>query len=173
MDALCRTGVATVAADARLRDIVVSYTSPHYRAIVEGDPQALSQAVLALCSNAVKFSDDQSTVDVSLTCTPSHVEVTVKDSGIGLPAAALTRIFEPFWQADPSPTRTRGGLGLGLTTARYVTALHGGSVSAYSEGTGRGAAFRMTLPRAKESPTSPVVPFGAAEDTRLNHRASG
>src|SRR5262249_3864771 len=76
-----------------------------------------------------------------------HVRLTVSDDGAGIAPAALPRLFERFWQADTSITRTEGGLGLGLAVGRHLVELHGGAVAAESAGVGRGAPFSVMLPR--------------------------
>ena len=74
------------------------------------------------------------------------------DTGAGIPAEMLSRIFEPFEQVDASMTRRHGGLGLGLAIARQIVVAHGGSIEAHSEGAGRGASFTVTLPAIDPPP---------------------
>jgi signal transduction histidine kinase len=81
-----------------------------------------------------------------VTTTPSQVEIRVTDSGQGMDPSQLERVFEPFWQADTTYTRTHGGLGLGLAIVRHLVAAHGGSVRAVSDGPGLGSAFVVELP---------------------------
>ena len=76
----------------------------------------------------------------------SHVEVTVSDTGIGIPPEFLPHVFERFRQADAGITRERGGLGLGLAIARQLVEMHGGTIDASSGGVGQGATFRVKLP---------------------------
>jgi PAS domain S-box-containing protein len=113
---------------------------------VWGDPDRLQQVVWNLLSNAVKFTARNGWVQVRLARVRSHVEISVQDTGAGIAADFLAHVFEPFRQADGTPTRMHGGLGLGLAIVRHLTELHGGRVSASSEGPGRGATFTVELP---------------------------
>ncbi len=113
---------------------------------VSGDPERLQQAVWNLVANAVKFTRRGGRVDVALQKERDAVRLTVRDDGIGIAPASLPRLFERFWQSDTSSTRKHGGLGLGLAVVRHMVELHGGTVTAESEGEGRGAIFTVTLP---------------------------
>jgi PAS domain S-box-containing protein len=113
---------------------------------VWGDPDRLQQIVWNLLSNAVKFTVRNGQVQVRLRRSNSNVEIVVQDTGAGIAPEFLGHVFEPFRQADATPTRVHGGLGLGLAIVRHLTELHGGRVSASSEGLGRGATFVVELP---------------------------
>jgi len=113
--------------------------------MVNGDPDRLRQAFWNLLSNAAKFTPSGS-VEVRAWREGRHVRVDIEDTGIGISAVALPRVFERFWQADSTHTREQGGLGLGLSLVRYFVELHGGHITAHSEGVGRGARFEITLP---------------------------
>ncbi|HEX2676111.1 MAG TPA: ATP-binding protein, partial [Polyangiales bacterium] len=113
---------------------------------IAGDPARLQQVVWNLLSNAVKFSPADSTVHVRLERDGVNGKITVSDSGAGIRADFLPYLFDRFRQADASTTRRFGGLGLGLTIVKQLVDLHGGHVSAQSEGEGRGATFSVTLP---------------------------
>jgi CheY-like chemotaxis protein len=93
-------------------------------------------------------------VEVRLARRDAQVEVSVRDSGIGISREFLPHVFDRFRQADSSRTRAHGGLGLGLAIVRHLVELHGGTVSAESEGEGRGATFTVRLPRASEAATT-------------------
>jgi PAS domain S-box-containing protein len=114
--------------------------------VVSGDPERLQQVLWNLLSNAVKFTGRGGKVQVRLERVNSHVEVTVVDTGVGIPADFLPHVFERFRQADAGMNRARGGLGLGLAIARHLVELQGGRIFAESDGPGRGAAFRVELP---------------------------
>lgn len=119
-----------------------------------GDPNRLQQIVWNLLNNAVKFTPKGGSVDVVVQRVSSQLEVRVHDSGIGISPAFLPHLFERFRQADSSTTRKYGGLGLGLSIVKQLVELHGGSVTADSEGEGRGATFTVSLPvRAVREPT--------------------
>lgn len=114
--------------------------------LVLGDADRLRQVFWNLLSNAVKFSDKGGVVEVSIGRAESMLELKVKDHGQGVDPQFLPRIFDRFSQEDDSDTRAHGGLGLGLSIARHLVELHGGSLHAHSEGKGRGATFTVRLP---------------------------
>jgi PAS domain S-box-containing protein len=113
---------------------------------VSGDPDRLQQVIWNLLSNAIKFTPKEGRVQITLGRVNSHLEVSISDTGQGIGAEFLPFVFDRFRQADPTPTRAHGGLGLGLAIVRHLVELHGGSVKAESEGAGRGATFIITLP---------------------------
>jgi PAS domain S-box-containing protein len=113
---------------------------------VEGDPARLHQVLVNLLSNAVKFTPEGGSVRVETHEKPGCAEVSVADTGVGIDAEFLPRVFERFSQADTSTTRKHGGLGIGLALVRHLTELHGGQVRAESEGPGKGSAFIVELP---------------------------
>ena len=113
---------------------------------VVGDPDRLQQVVWNLLMNAVKFTPRNGRVQLYLRRVTSHVEIVVSDDGPGIPPEVLPFIFEPFRQGDSSSTRAHSGLGLGLALVRHLVDLHGGSVTAQSDGAGKGATFVVRLP---------------------------
>ena len=113
---------------------------------LRGDPDRLQQVVGNLLSNAVKFTSSGGRITVSLRDVEGYSELVVSDTGQGIAPELLPHIFDRFRQGDSSSTRQSGGLGLGLTLVREIVALHGGSVSASSAGTGAGASFVVRLP---------------------------
>ena len=113
---------------------------------VSGDPDRLQQIIWNLLSNAVKFTPRDGRVDIDVAPVDGHVEIVVRDTGQGIPADVLPFVFDRFRQGDSSSTRAHGGLGLGLALVRHLTELHGGTVTASSEGAGRGATFVVRLP---------------------------
>jgi PAS domain S-box-containing protein len=113
---------------------------------VSGDPNRLQQIAWNLLSNAVKFTPRGGKVQVVLKRVNSHIEMTVTDSGQGITAEFLPFIFERFRQADATTTRRHGGLGLGLSIAKQLIDLHGGSIEAKSPGEGQGSTFIVRLP---------------------------
>jgi PAS domain S-box-containing protein len=132
------------AADARgvrIETVLDPQASP-----ISGDPDRLQQVLWNLLSNAVKFTNRGGKVQVRLARVNSHVEVTVSDTGVGIPPEFLPHVFERFRQADAGIARERGGLGLGLSIARQLTEMHGGTIEASSGGIGRGATFSVKLP---------------------------
>ena len=115
-------------------------------ALVSGDPDRLQQVVWNLLSNAVKFTPRGGSVSVRLARAGGHAEVEVSDTGRGISPDFLPYVFERFRQADGRITREHGGLGLGLSIARHLVELHGGTITAESAGEGHGATFRFSLP---------------------------
>jgi signal transduction histidine kinase/ActR/RegA family two-component response regulator len=146
--AVVRNAIETVkpAADAkgiRIRPVLDPAAGP-----VSGDPNRLQQVFWNLLNNAVKFTPKGGSVQVVLQRINSHLEVSVVDSGEGIPEEFLPHVFDRFRQADATTTRRHGGLGLGLAIVRQLVELHGGSVRALSEGRGKGATFLVALPLA-------------------------
>ena len=116
-----------------------------------GDPDRIAKAVEHLISNAVKFTPAGGLIDVQVVPVHDGIELRVQDSGVGIKEQSLQHLFTPFWQGDRSGARARAGLGIGLAIVRHIVTLHGGTVSAASEGTGRGAAITIHLPAVEGS----------------------
>lgn len=114
--------------------------------LIAGDPERIQQALWNLLANAIKFTPKNGRVQVRLERVNSHVEITVSDTGQGIDRDFLEYVFDRFRQADSSKTRKHGGLGLGLSIARHLVELHGGSLHAFSEGAGKGSTFTIKLP---------------------------
>jgi len=122
---------------------------PHFNApdvIVRADVERLQQVFWNLLANAVKFTPAHGTIDIHLQRDDGLAEVRIEDSGPGVPAEFLPRIFERFSQADGSSTRKHGGLGLGLAIVRHLVELHGGTVSARNRDGHGGAVLTVSLP---------------------------
>ncbi len=115
-------------------------------AVVSGDANRLQQVFWNLLSNAVKFTPAGGKVTLSLRQLASEVELEITDTGQGIDPGFLPFVFDRFRQADSTSTRQHGGLGLGLAIARQLIEIHGGNISAASDGEGKGAAFRLRLP---------------------------
>ncbi len=131
-------------ADARRIQLV---TEIHVeRTMVPGDPNRLQQVFSNVLSNAVKFTNENGRITVSLDTTDRRARVQIKDTGIGIQPEFLPRMFEPYVQADSSTTRSYPGLGLGLAIVRHIVNLHGGDIRAESSGPGQGTTFTITLP---------------------------
>lgn len=111
-----------------------------------GDADRLQQVLWNLLSNAVKFTPRGGKVLIRLERVTSHCELTVSDTGQGIPPGFLPYVFDRFSQADSSSTRAHAGLGLGLGIVRHLVELHGGTVLAFSRGSGQGATFAVRLP---------------------------
>jgi signal transduction histidine kinase len=119
-------------------------------AIITADGRKLKQIIYNLLSNAIKFTPEGGMIKLSAkwvtSCEGKHIEIAVKDSGIGLKCEDLERIFRPFEQVDNSASRRYQGSGLGLTLTKRFVELHGGSIRVESEGEGEGCTFRLSLP---------------------------
>jgi signal transduction histidine kinase len=127
---------------------------------INADARRVQQIVWNLLHNAVKFTPDGGRVDVTVTRGPRWVRVCVKDTGQGITRDFLPYVFDRFRQADSSTTRGAWGLGIGLSIAKHLVELHGGSIEALSPGTGLGATFNVDFPL----PVPPVeVPTDSAK----------
>jgi two-component system, sensor histidine kinase len=115
---------------------------------VDGDRTRLAQVFANLLHNASKYSEPGGRIALAVATEGDHAAVRVRDSGIGLDARSIASIFEMFVQVDRTLTRVQAGLGVGLTLARRLVALHGGTVTAQSEGIGKGSEFTVRLPLA-------------------------
>ncbi|WP_224244205.1 hybrid sensor histidine kinase/response regulator [Hyalangium gracile] len=125
---------------------------------IMGDAARLQQVVWNLLSNAVKFTPKGGRVQVLVERRDSSVEVTVADTGRGIPQDFLPHVFERFRQAEGGTTRQAGGLGLGLSIVRHLVEAQGGTVSAASDGEGQGATFVVRLPLSVARRREPLVP---------------
>lgn len=124
----------------------LSILLPPEPVLVVADPTRLAQVIANLLNNAAKYTDPGGSI--WLTCKPSGADLTirVRDNGMGLSSEMLSRVFELFVQSERGADRAQGGLGIGLTLVRSLVEMHGGSVTAYSEGIGRGCEFVVDLP---------------------------
>jgi PAS domain S-box-containing protein len=113
---------------------------------VNADSARLQQVVWNLLTNAIKFTPKAGQVQLLLQRVNSHLELSVSDTGIGIPPSYLPNVFDRFSQKDTSTTRAFGGLGLGLAICKQLVELHGGVITAASEGEGKGATFSVQLP---------------------------
>jgi PAS domain S-box-containing protein len=125
---------------------------------VSGDPGRLQQVVWNLVSNAIKFTPRGGVVNVRLASIESQAEIRVSDTGKGISSDFLPYVFERFRQADSTSTRQHSGLGLGLAIVRHLVEMHGGTVSADSEGEGRGATFILRMPLIAGRSTGDLLP---------------
>jgi PAS domain S-box-containing protein len=126
--------------------------------IVEGDPIRLAEVFGNLFNNAAKYTDGPGLIRVTATRKEGAVVVSVRDSGIGIASEMLPRVFEMFTQLEGSHAQRQGGLGIGLTLVRSLVEMHGGSVTASSEGPGKGSEFVVRIPLADGLPMTRVEP---------------
>jgi two-component sensor histidine kinase len=133
------------------RGIALRNLRPTSAAWVDADPVRLDQVITNLLNNAAKYTPAGGRVDVTTTLEAARVVVRVHDTGVGIPIDMLSRVFEPFVQAETGRTRAFGGLGIGLTLVQRLVELQGGSVHAESPGPGAGSTFVVTLPLVESS----------------------
>jgi PAS domain S-box-containing protein len=139
----------TVRAAAEAKGIILAADFDRRPECVLGDSTRLQQVVWNLLSNAVKFTPDGGFVELKMDSDADYVRLTFRDTGKGIEPGFLPYVFDRFRQADSSSTRRHGGLGLGLAIVKDLVELHGGTITAASEGTGQGATFTVTLPRRR------------------------
>ncbi len=159
-DALATVTPAAEAKGVRVESVIDPHAGP-----VSGDPDRLRQVMWNLLSNAVKFTPRGGRIRLRLQRVDPNAEISVSDTGIGIPEEFLPHLFERFRQADSTTTRAHGGLGLGLAIARQIVELHGGTIHASSGGAGKGATFRLELPVMIVDPEAP------AKEYRIRPRA--
>jgi len=139
-------------------------TLPGRPVVVDADALRLAQALSNLLSNAAKYTEPDGRIWLAVAQEANEAVITVGDSGAGIPPEMLTRIFEMFVQGNTLPQRTNAGLGIGLALTRRLVEMHGGNVSAHSEGRNRGSRFVVRLPLVADAAEShaSVTPVHAA-----------
>ena len=133
---------------AKNKAIQLEIETPQQDVLIRGDAGRLHQIVTNLITNAIKFSRREGHVTVRLVKEGQLAIMTIADDGEGISAAFLPFVFDRFRQANATTTRSQGGLGLGLTIVKHLVELHDGTISAESEGQGKGTTFTVTLPIA-------------------------
>ncbi len=145
-----RASLQVVKPLADTQGLTLGFVAPSTPVLVEGDKGKMGQVFNNLLSNALKFNSPSGRVDVRLNVGPREVEVTVSDTGIGIPKEALDKIFTRFYQYDASSTRKYGGTGIGLAIVHDIVRLHGSTITVQSE-VGKGSVFRFVLALAEPS----------------------
>jgi signal transduction histidine kinase/ActR/RegA family two-component response regulator len=136
----------------------LTLTLPPDPIYVDADPTRLGQVFANLLNNAAKYTEKGGHVWLTVERQGSAVVVSVRDSGIGIAAEYLPRLFQMFSQAEPALERSQGGLGIGLSLVRGLVELHGGTVEARSKGPGSGSEFIVRLPLALSAEQAPEEP---------------
>ena len=154
---------------AQAKQIAIHFQPSPVPVPVLGDAARLQQAVSNILTNATKFTEVRGHVDIRVETKADQASISVTDDGIGITRDFLPYVFDRFRQADGSVTRRHGGLGLGLAIVRHIIELHGGKVSASSEGPDKGATFVVELPLATAAKTPPV----SAPSTNDRYRKLG
>jgi PAS domain S-box-containing protein len=157
--------------DARQHRVTVQLSSDAL--VVDGDRTRLVQILTNLLNNAAKYTPLNGDISIVTDAADRMIEIRVRDNGIGIPEDLLPRIFYLFSQSDGADARDHGGLGIGLALARWLVELHGGALTASSEGPGCGSEFRIRLPRmtagSKSSESRASAPSTAAEELPALH----
>jgi signal transduction histidine kinase/AmiR/NasT family two-component response regulator len=171
--AIVQSSVETLAPAADAKAIRIETSIDPSAGRLSADPERLQQIIWNLLANAVKFTPNGGRVRVTASRERGEIRISVSDTGIGISPEFLPHVFERFRQEDAGTKRHYGGLGLGLAIVKTLVELHGGSVSAQSEGAGQGATFVVCLP----APAASAAPQGsqpamlddtASESTRLD-----
>ena len=164
--AVMRNAVETCLPLMQASSHTLSVTLPDASIFVDGDPTRLAQIMLNLLNNAAKYTPAGGEIRFTGMQQDDQVVVTVTDSGIGIDKQHLSNVFEMFSQLGRALERSQGGLGIGLALVRGLVELHGGTVSATSEGEGLGSEFRVCLPVAQtEFEPAPAISDHASNST--------
>ena len=146
ISSVTRAAINVVRPAADAKGITLDYWAQPGLGAISADSARLQQVIWNLLSNAVKFTPPRGKISVRLEQDGLDARITIKDTGQGIEPEFLPRVFDRFRQADSSTTRSFGGLGLGLAIVRHLVELHGGTVSAHSDGVNKGATFSATFP---------------------------
>ena len=149
--AIVDNAVETVRTDAAAKGIDIKLDVSDQLLLVYGDRLRLQQIAWNILNNAVKFTPGGGRIDISLRSEKDEAVVVVSDTGQGIDPVFLPHVFEMFRQADSSNSRRHGGLGIGLALVRQLVQLHGGAISAESEGPNKGSRFTVRLPLLRET----------------------
>ncbi|MBJ9682002.1 MULTISPECIES: CheR family methyltransferase [Burkholderia] len=167
--AAVRTVVESHRPVAAKKEIMLATSGLQSQAVVSGDARRLQQVASNLIGNALKFTPQGGRVEVALTRLGALIELSVADNGIGVKPELLPRLFDRFMQSDTSRTRQYGGLGLGLSIVKHLVTAHGGTVTASSEGEGRGTRLTVRIPLLQTAATEEgTVAAAPAESARLD-----
>ena len=165
-----RAAIAVVQPAADAKGITLDYWEQPALGAISADSARLQQIIWNLLSNAVKFTPHGGRINVRVLQDGANVKVTVNDTGQGIDPEFLPRVFDRFRQADSSTTRSFGGLGLGLAIVRHLVELHGGTVSAGSDGVGKGATFSASFPLLTDR-AQPIAVMHSSEIHALELRS--
>ena len=158
--------IETVYADATSKEITIEVTAPDDLMFVKADPVRLEQIIWNLLNNSVKFTPNGGRIELRLEEDRHNIVLKVTDNGQGIDPSFLPHIFEIFRQADSGTNRVQAGMGIGLAVVQQLVKLHGGSVTAHSEGARKGATFTIRLPRSVQV-KSTSAPVGELSGTTL------
>jgi len=140
--------------DAEGHELTV--TPPQGPVWIDADPVRMSQVISNLLSNAAKYTEPRGHIHVTAQRDGDRAVIRVRDTGIGIAADVMPRLFEMFMQVAPGASRSQGGLGIGLTLVKTLVEMHGGSITAHSAGAGQGSEFVVTVPALAKAPAAEV-----------------
>ena len=138
---------------------------------IRADSRRLQQILWNLVHNAIKFSTHEGRVDIHVQRTPEGLQIAVKDNGQGISPSFLPHVFERFRQQDASSTREAFGLGLGLSIAKHLVELHGGTITAHSAGHGCGATFTVRVAAVADAARSATAGDAVTPTSGSDHPA--
>jgi two-component system CheB/CheR fusion protein len=168
LPAIIDNAVETVRADATAKGIKISLNVGDQLVLVDGDRLRLQQIAWNILNNAVKFTPAGGRIDIAVGSENGNAVFSVKDTGQGIDPSFLPHVFEMFRQADGSNIRRHGGLGIGLALVRQLVQLHGGAISAESEGPNQGSRFIVQLPLIREAASLASAAVASADPIELN-----
>jgi PAS domain S-box-containing protein len=177
--AVARNVVAMFQRDADEKGLTVAVSLRAKRFHVWADPGRFQQMLLNLMSNSVKFTPQDGTITVRTSNENGTIKIELADTGVGIEPDVMPRLFQPFEQGEQTVTRQFGGLGLGLSIVKALVEMHKASISAASEGNGRGATFTLRIDTVRPAHGSDQAPggeagaAGAAAGTGAGGRAQG
>lgn len=146
LDSIVENVIAQFHFQLAAQEVALDLRIPPDPVVVFADPDRLQQILINLLSNALRYTPPGGVIGVSVEAHDYYVQISVRDTGIGIPAQHLPHIFERFYRVDKSRARESGGTGIGLTIARHLVYAQGGEIWAESPGPGQGATFHITLP---------------------------
>ena len=147
--AIIESAVETAQPQLTSAGVTLTLDLPSSALLLDADATRISQVILNLLTNAAKFTPSGGSVSVVVKPQNERVSVTVKDTGVGIPAEDQEKVFGMFVQLNRDMRRSQTGLGIGLTLVKQMTEMHGGSVAVWSAGAGQGSEFTITLPLAE------------------------
>ena len=152
---------------------ILTVTLPSQPLFVAGDKTRLSQVLANLLNNSAKYTPEGGQIGLTVGSQDGQAVVRIRDNGVGIPAEMLARVFEMFTQVNRSAHGSQGGLGIGLTLVRNLVEMHGGTVEAHSEGSGKGSEFVVRLPLVEPrtpEPESAGTKEPACSGAAVKHR---
>ncbi|HEY5999733.1 MAG TPA: ATP-binding protein [bacterium] len=170
--ALLRELAAEFAEETRRRGLRLELHLPEAPPTVPCDADKMRQVFTNLLANAIKFSPDGGRIDLELEVRADEIVYCCRDTGIGIPATEVEKVFEKFYQVDSTATRRFGGAGLGLSIVREIMLLHGGRAWAESS-PGHGSTFFVSLPRHPRTAASAALPEAAAAQAAGDAQPAG